>query len=197
MSKSLAMGFRIIALFIFCVAALLSIMRSGRHTSAKGFNQSALARTVPAGAYIVNPNEGERLQRPSGQIVIKADPRTGASRLAAGTQQLNIGAGIRVHRHEAEDEILWVQDGSGTAIVGETRKAVERGSFVYVPQGVWHGIENPGGEMRLLWIVCPPGLEGFFREVGSLPGAELRKLTPEQLNDIARKHGTSFKAPSP
>ena len=196
MSKSLAMGFRIIILLIFCVAGLFSIVKSGRETSAKAFDQSGSAKSVPT-AYVLQPNDGERLQRPSGEIVIKADPRTGASRLAAGTQQLNIGAGIRVHRHEAEDEILWVQDGSGTAVVGETRKTVERGSFVYVPQGVWHGIENPGGEMRLLWIVCPPGLEEFFREVGSAPGTELKKLTPEQLNDIARKHGTSFKIPSP
>ena len=83
--------------------------------------------------------------------------------------------------------------GSGTAIIGDMRKTVEKGTFVYVPQGVWHGLENPKDEVRLLWMVSPPGLENFFREVGTPPGIEPRKLTPDQLNDIARNHGTSFK----
>jgi len=195
MPSSLAICFRVIVLSIFCTAGLLSIVRSGRQTSAKAFDQSALAKSDPTAAYVLQPNEGEALQRPGGQIVIKADPRTGAGRFAVGTQQLYIGTGIRVHRHEGEDEVLWIQEGRGTAIIGDTRKAVEQGSFVYVPQGVWHGVENPAGEMRLVWIVSPPGLEGFFREVGTPPGTEPRKLTPEQLNDIARKHGTSFRVP--
>jgi mannose-6-phosphate isomerase-like protein (cupin superfamily) len=192
-SRSLALRFRLIMLSILFLAALISAIRSGQERSAKAFAQSDLDRaTIPTG-YVLQPNEGETLQRPGGQIVIKADPRTGSGRLAVGSQQLYVGAGIRVHRHEGEDEVLWVQDGSGTAIIGDTRKPVEKGAFVYIPQGVWHGVENPQNEMRLLWIVSPPGLENFFREVGTPPGVEPRKLTPEQLNDVARKHGTSFK----
>ena len=34
-----------------------------------------------------------------------------------------------------------------------------------------HGVENPDGELLLLWVVAPPGLEMFFREVASAPGA--------------------------
>jgi len=192
MSKPLALRFRLIVLSALFVVSLLAATGYRRETPAGVRAQSGPGRQAAA-AYVLQANEGEILQRPGGQIVIKADPRTGSARLAVGTQQLYTGSGIRIHRHEGEDEVLWIQEGSGTAIIGDSRKAVEKGAFVYVPQGVWHGLENPNGEVRLLWMVSPPGLENFFREVGTPRGREPRKLTPEQLNDIARKHGTSFK----
>jgi hypothetical protein len=45
----------------------------------------------------------------------------------------------------------------------------------------------------LLWVVAPPGLEEFFREVASAPGARPKQVTREQLNEIARKHGVQLK----
>jgi mannose-6-phosphate isomerase-like protein (cupin superfamily) len=193
MSKSLALRFRLMVLSLVLLAALLSAFGYRHGTPARVWAQSDLRKPDAIQGYVLQANEGETLQRPGGQIVIKADPRTGSGRLAVGTQQLYVGSGIRLHRHEGEDEVLWIQEGSGTAIIGDTRKTVDKGAFVYVPQGVWHGLENPKNEVRLLWMVSPPGLENFFREVGTSPGIEPRKLTPEQLNDIARKHGTSFK----
>ena len=56
-----------------------------------------------------------------------------------------------------------------------------------------HGVENPDGELLLLWVVAPLGLEMFFRQVASAPGAPPRQLTREQLNEIAQKHGMQFK----
>jgi hypothetical protein len=44
-----------------------------------------------------------------------------------------------------------------------------------------------------MWIVTPPGLEGFFREVGSSPGTPLKQLSPAEMEEIGRKHGTSFR----
>jgi hypothetical protein len=64
---------------------------------------------------------------------------------------------------------------------------------MYVPNGVWHGIENPDSELLLLWAVAPPGVEAFFREASSVPGAPPKQLTRGQLNEIAQKHGMRFK----
>jgi hypothetical protein len=60
---------------------------------------------------------------------------------------------------------------------------------------VWHGVESAGEAIRLLWIVTPPGLEGFFREIGARPGEALKQLSPDQMADIARQHGTTFQRP--
>jgi len=152
----------------------------------------AEAQRTGAQGYVLGLNEGETLVRPSGNIVIKADPTKGATGMAMGTQHLKVGAGIPVHRHE-QDEILFISDGGGTAIMGEARVPVEKGATIFIPKGVWHGVENAVTDTHLLWIVTPPGLEGFFREISGTPGAPPKPLTPEQRNEIAKKHGTTFK----
>jgi quercetin dioxygenase-like cupin family protein len=152
------------------------------------FENSAEAQRAATQGYVLRANEGETLVRPGGNIVIKADPTKGSTGMAMGTQHLKGGAGIPVHRHE-QDEILFVQEGGGTAIMGESRQPVEKGATIFIPKGVWHGVEKTASDTHLLWIVTPPGLEGFFREVSSAP----KPITLEQRNEIAKKHGTTFK----
>jgi len=190
MSSYLAQASRL-AIFSAVLLAAIAVGNPSRRQTSIETVQSSSPQPQKTG-YVLHTSEGETLLRPTGKIVIKVDPKMGSTRLAMGTQQLNAGSGIRVHRHEHEDEVLFIQEGGGTAILGEARKTVEAGTIIYIPRGVWHGVENPN-EMDLLWVVTPPGLEGFFREVGTSPGTPPRTLTPEQLNDIARKHGTRFK----
>jgi mannose-6-phosphate isomerase-like protein (cupin superfamily) len=143
--------------------------------------------------FVLEPRDGETLSVRNGEVVIKVDPRTGSARFAMGTQTLRPGAGIGVHLHEKEDEILFVHSGKGLGVVGDDQAAVEPGSTIFIPHGVWHGVENPDGELSLVWVVSPPGLESFFRDSGSPPDAPAKVLTAEQLEDIRRKHGMRTK----
>jgi mannose-6-phosphate isomerase-like protein (cupin superfamily) len=114
--------------------------------------------------YVIGPTEGEHLIRNDGSVYfIRVDPSRGSNNMALGTQQVPIRTGIRVHQHQEADEVLFVLEGSGFGMLGDARMAVEKGSAIYVPQGVWHGVENPDSELLLLWVVAPPGLEAFFR----------------------------------
>jgi mannose-6-phosphate isomerase-like protein (cupin superfamily) len=150
------------------------------------------AQRVSAQGYVLRPTQGEHLIRNAGSIFIKVDPSRGSSNMALGTQQVPVRTGIRVHQHQEADEVLFVLEGTGFAILGDARIPIEKGSAIYIPRGVWHGVENPHSELLLLWVVAPPGLEAFFREVASAPGAPPKQLTREQLNEIARKHGMQF-----
>jgi mannose-6-phosphate isomerase-like protein (cupin superfamily) len=143
--------------------------------------------------YVLGPTEGEHLIRNAGSIFIKVDPARGANSMALGTQQVPLRAGIRVHQHAGADEALFVLEGAGFGLLGDTRVPLVKGSAMFVPRGAWHGVENPDVELQLLWVVAPPGLEAFFREVASVPGAPPKSLTAEQLSDIGRKHGIQFK----
>ena len=143
--------------------------------------------------YVLGPTEGEQLIRNAGSILIKVDPSKGSNNMALGTQQVPIRTGIRVHQHQEADEVLFVLEGTGFGILDDTRMPVEKGSAIYIPKGVWHGVENPDSELLLLWVVAPPGLEQFFREVASAPGVPPRQLTREQLDEIAQKHGIQLK----
>ena len=139
--------------------------------------------------YVLGPGDGEALNVPNGRVVIKVDPKTGSSRLAMGTQVLTQGNGIALHLHEREDEILFLHEGARTVVVGDATKMVAKGTTVYIPHGVWHGVMSANDEAQVVWIVSPPGLEEFFREVGTAPGIPPRALTLERLADIRRKHG--------
>ncbi len=155
-------------------------------------NQTGMPPSKRAG-FVLQQSEGEILAVRNGEVVIKVDPRTGSARFAMGTQTLRTSAGIGLHVHDHEDEVLYVHSGKGIGLLGEDRKPVEPGSTVFIPQGVWHGVENPEGQLTLVWIVSPPGLESFFREIGSPPGVPPKTLTAEQLEDIRRKHGMRSK----
>jgi mannose-6-phosphate isomerase-like protein (cupin superfamily) len=146
---------------------------------------------VPA-PFVKETSEGETLIGPSGKIIVKVDPATGASQFAMGTQQLLPNTGIPLHVHETEDEILFVHAGTALGQIADRRIPVQPGSMMFIPRGVWHGVTNPDGEVTLVWFVSPPGLEAFFRATRVKPGEPVRKLTPEELNEIALKHGMRF-----
>src|SRR5262249_25018827 len=121
--------------------------------------------------YVLSPTEGEYLIRNNGSIYsIKGDPPKGSNSIVLGTQQVSIRTGIQVHQHQEADEVLFVLEGTGFGILDDTRTPVTKGSAIYIPKVVWHGVENPDSELLLLWVVAPPGLETFFREVSSAPG---------------------------
>ena len=144
-------------------------------------------------AYVLGPTEGEHLIRNAGSIFVKVGPSMGSNKMALGTQQVPIGTGIRAHQHHEADEVLFVLEGTGFGILDDRRVPIERGSAIYIPHGAWHGVENPDSELLLLWVVAPPGIEAFFREVSSAPGAPPKQFSLEQLNDIAHKHGILFR----
>ena len=100
--------------------------------------------------YVLGPTEGEHLIRNAGSILIKVDPSRGSNNMALGTQQVPIRTGIQVHKHHEADEVLFVLEGTGFGTLGDGRMRIEKGSAIYVPNGVWHGVENPDSELLLL-----------------------------------------------
>jgi len=167
---------------------LAAILASG--SGPGGAAGKAQSGSLPArSGILLGPAEGEALIGANGEVIIKVDAGSGSARLAMGTQQVLKGKGIAIHLHDHEDEILFVHRGSAIGIVGEKRRTLEAGSTVYIPPGVWHGVENPDGEVNLVWVMSPPGLESFFRDTRTPPGEPPKVLTPAQLEDIRRKHG--------
>ena len=153
--------------------------------------QHADAQNPSPAGYVLGPNEGEALTRGPTTIRVKVDPLRGSRNMAAGTQLLPKGAGIPVHQHTGMDELLYVLEGSGSGLLGEASAPLEKGSAIFIPKGAWHGVQNPDADLLILWVVAPPGLEAYFREASPKPGSQA--LTREQVQEIARKYGTTFK----
>jgi quercetin dioxygenase-like cupin family protein len=155
---------------------------------------AAIEAAAPQG-YVLGATEGEQLVhfRDHGKIVIKLGSRTGSDNLAIGTQQVMIGSGIPVHRHFVMDEAFYVLEGSGTFTLNDVPHPFEKGATIFIPKNSWHGFSNPDHELLLLWIVTPAGLDGFFRDTCSPPGVPPKRLTREQLSEIAHKYATQFR----
>ena len=111
------------------------------------------------------------------------------------TQDVSPGTTIPVHLHENEDEVIFIQDGSGEAILGDRTVALAKGSTLFVPRGTWHGGRNTGSS-TLYWIALytPSGFEGYFREIGrSAPDAPPRSATPEEREARDRQYGIRYR----
>ena len=181
------------------VAVLLGLVLAALVGGARPGDEARPQAAPPApqkpatGGYVLRVGEGEVIRRKGNTVNVKVDPARGSQGMAMGTQSLDPGSGIPVHMHEHEDEVLFVHGGRGFAILGAERKEVGEGDTVFIPHGVWHGVESRGEAIELLWVVTPPGLEDFFRETGSHAGAAPPALTPAQLEDVGRKHGVRFK----
>jgi hypothetical protein len=57
-----------------------------------------------------------------------------------------------------------------------------------VSPGAWHGIENPDGDLRIVGVVSPPGLDQAFREMFWYPGESPKELTPAQMSEIGDRY---------
>ena len=145
--------------------------------------------------FALDPQQGEHLIhfRDGGNIFIKVSSANGSDHFALGTQQITVGAGVPIHRHFKMEESFHVLGGSGFFILEDVRHPIQQGSTIFIPTNHWHGFANPDHELLLLWIVSPAGLDGFFRETCSPPGAPRKQLTKDQIHQIALKYGTEFK----
>lgn len=152
---------------------------------------SAESRTF-AGPY-VGPLEGKHVLMRGGDVFIKTGLAGAFGNFSMGTQQVLTGVGIPIHRHFEMSETFYVLEGSGTFILDDVRYPIEKGGSIFIPKLHWHGFENPDQELLLLWIMSPPGVDGFFREGGYAPGTPAPVRTKEQVNQISRKHDTEFR----
>ncbi len=122
---------------------------------------------------VLRPDDGEAIWQPkpsTGFIVNKINPYNSPfDNFSTGLQILEPGAHIRRHAHERQHEILFCYRGQGYAEIGEKRHDMAEESMILIGRGVQHKVVNTGtGQMRLLWIISPPGLEDWFRALGRL-----------------------------
>jgi mannose-6-phosphate isomerase-like protein (cupin superfamily) len=77
------------------------------------------------------------------------------------TKRLNVthvsihpGETVPAHTHQDEDQIYWVQSGSGFVVLDGVRTEVSAGSAVMIPLGTEHLITNTGiGQLDYVFFV--------------------------------------------
>jgi mannose-6-phosphate isomerase-like protein (cupin superfamily) len=103
-------------------------------------------------------------------------------------------AGAGPHLHEREDETFYILEGALTVQLGDERIRAEPGQAVTLPAGTRHSFANAEQEpLRALVVLRPAGLEGYFRDLGSIAaGHPDAPPTREELIDLAEQYGLKF-----
>ncbi|HJR58160.1 MAG TPA: cupin domain-containing protein [Vicinamibacterales bacterium] len=160
-------------------------------TSASAQSGSA-ASDQPAA---LGPADGELVYVGRDPVRIKVNPARARARFGMITQDVSPGTSIPVHLHEREDEIIFIQSGTGEATIGDERVSLLAGSVLFVPQGTWHGGRNTGAAtLRWIAIYSPSGFEGYFREIGRpSPDAPGRAFSRKEGEALDKQYGIRYR----
>jgi quercetin dioxygenase-like cupin family protein len=138
--------------------------------------------------YVVSAGEGEAIDWPGVSIRVKAtsEQTNGVFTLIEDTSG---SFTVPWHVHE-DDEAYYVLDGQLRVRCGEETFEAEAGDFVFLPRGVPHEQMVLSESARKLMLLCPAGIEGFFREMAEAFATD--SLTPERRQEIAGRHRMEF-----
>lgn len=104
------------------------------------------------------------LQLP-GRVWVKlvAPDEGGCQNMVLGVVTFPPGSDPGTHKHEREEEIIYVIAGSGETRVGDRTLPLEPGVAVFTEPGVEHGIKNTGsGPLVLVSVFSPPVKPGSY-----------------------------------
>jgi len=101
------------------------------------------------------------------------------------------GFSTGLHVHASQEETFYVLEGECEWQIGEERVKAGAGTYVFIPPGVPHSIDNPGiASARLLMTVSPPGHEHYFEELAKLVGAA-SPPDPKRIAELRSRYDTS------
>ena len=164
------------------------------------FSASALdsTRLGPDPGLVLSPDEGEvYFIGPEGRsrLTIKVDKRDkGVEAFSLLTEDIAPGDGVPIHKHAAEEELIYIAQGRGVFTFGDEEYEVVPGSMAFVPRGVWHGLRVEGEEnLCMVFAYAPAGFEDFFRAIGARPGEPRRNFQEGEGVRIAARYGMTYR----
>lgn len=112
--------------------------------------------------------------------------------LFVAEQSVPPGYFVPPHRHEFDDELLYVVEG-GLTLIGEAgESAVPAGTCARFAKGDLHGFRNDTGATAKLLVMAQPGVQAaeMFRHFDR--AAIAGSLAPDDVAGIAGQYGVRF-----
>jgi mannose-6-phosphate isomerase-like protein (cupin superfamily) len=148
---------------------------------------------------ILQENDGEhRVRRPAGptpaagtgsipEFILKIDKQNGnADDFLVVTEILGPGAIIPFHKHHNAEEVVIMEEGGATVVVGDKRAVAGPHSVVFIPRDTWVSIVNAGqNPIHFYALFSRQGFEDYLRARSVRPGERLTPLTPEEVRRAA------------
>lgn len=129
------------------------------------------------------------------QVIIRRDPGGGVLDASVIEEIVPPGFAAPMHRHQREDEIFYIIDGVFRIWRGGEVFDVSSGGVVFLPRNQIHTFMNIGSEPgRLLTVVQPAGLEGFFE---ALADRNVHQDDEDAIIAVAAEFGLEIIGPPP
>ena len=120
----------------------------------------------------------------------------GVDNISFCTEDIIPGRKLRIHKHLNNDELIFIHKGEGILTLDEQSIEVKTGTVVFVPRGVWHGLENTGKEnIRMVFQYSPAGFEEYFIENSTPVGMPAKERTEKEYAMAQKKYGMVYKEP--
>lgn len=154
-----------------------------------------------SGGYALGPDDGEALWFNGALGLLRATAEQTEGRYAAFELPAPKGFAAPLHVHKDEDEFFIVLSGEIRLQYGDKVAEGVAGSLVYTPRGVGHSFHVDSDDARILLLLGPAGVEGFFREMASptrtltLPPANEPVPDQEKLVEAMRRYGSTLLGP--
>ena len=133
------------------------------------------ANRLPPGVILLPPGEGREYHCGPMRSVFLADGVESGDRYSVSIWWVTPhSSGPGAHRHEVNEELFYVIEGTMTFLVGDQHIDASAGTFLRVPAGVMHDFENNTALVSgVLNVFIPGGFESkmpaiaaFFRPAG-------------------------------
>jgi len=85
---------------------------------------------------------------------------------------MDAGGGPPGHVHLERDEAFYALEGRFSIVCDGARSDLRPGGFAFVPRGSVHHFKALTDHARILFVVAPAGLEGFFRELARMTAGD-------------------------
>jgi len=112
------------------------------------------------------------------------------------------GNGPPAHIHHREEETFYVLEGEMTVSVGDRTIKATPGTMVFLPRGVVHSFAIESEQLRVLILLTPAGMEGWFKEFSVPapamtlpPAAEVPYSEIQRMLEVGPQYGIEFVLP--
>jgi len=100
-------------------------------------------------------------------------------------------SGNRLHKHQYEDEVIYVLEGAIEIRLGDQKLQAATGGVAHLPKQIPHALYNPlKMTSRYLAMAIPGGMENFFDELAAAQEAGILDDTAHRR--ISRKYGVEW-----
>lgn len=155
-------------------------------------SSSARASQEVTKPLLLEKNEGERRiwrEPPPGDFILKVSPKNnGSQHLVMGTEDMHPGDEFPLHKHLAQDELVYIENGTVHARVGDQERDLHAGGTIFIPANTWVDLKNASAmTVSVVFVFSAPGFEDYMRCDSVLPDEKVTPLSEEQQRQCSHQ----------